>query len=270
MLDNLNLHEPDITHFKTSLKRSGTGSIDEFLERRPEYIEIGKAFIALVLSTYENEDTLFSHDGTGNASKGKNWYHYLFQKMTAETDDISRNPISFITYNYDRSLEEYLFTALYHRYGLNHARCLGLLGEIEIVHIHGKLGNLIFGGLENNYSPIDNHDRLRRASAAISVIHESQKEHFLLAAQTLLQDADVIAFLGFGYHPTNMKRLRLMDCFQAEFYGTTFGMKAMEVESLVKSFGRKSFNYRNEDILDALREWGILETPRQILPFPCP
>jgi len=53
--------EEIIKNFQYRLKRYGSYSIDEFLEKNREFIEIGKSFIAYCLKKYEDEDKLFPH-----------------------------------------------------------------------------------------------------------------------------------------------------------------------------------------------------------------
>ena len=49
----------EVEHFISSFSRSGTSSIDAFLEYRTEFMEIGKLAIALALIPSENEGKLF-------------------------------------------------------------------------------------------------------------------------------------------------------------------------------------------------------------------
>ena len=52
------------------------------------------------------------------------WYVYLFNQLGARKDDFNKNRISIITYNYDRSLEYFLFVALKFSYGISMAEAL--------------------------------------------------------------------------------------------------------------------------------------------------
>jgi len=101
----------DIEDFRNSLERSGRSSVDAFLEHRTEFLEVGKAAIAALLLPCEKEESLF------DLNRDSRWYEYLFQKLNAGFEDFANNRIAFITFNYDRSLEFYLFTALKHAYG---------------------------------------------------------------------------------------------------------------------------------------------------------
>ena len=110
----LKCEQKEIVRFHDELLKSGQESVDSFLEFRPEFIPIGKTAIALTLITCENENTLFNPNE-------ENWYRYLFNRITTAFDDVARNELSILTFNYDRSLEHFLLTALTNKYG-------GLLG----------------------------------------------------------------------------------------------------------------------------------------------
>ena len=106
----------------------GEESIDAFLEDKTgDFVDIGKATIAAALLPFEREQALF-HDFMARrllkAFKGredpvgttKNWYQLLWRALEAPFEEFQDNKIHIITFNYDRSLEHYLFTRLKRRY----------------------------------------------------------------------------------------------------------------------------------------------------------
>ena len=102
--------------FVDALRKSGRLSVDAFLEHRTEFIEIGKCAIAQQLIRQEYPEKLFSVDSS------ENWYQYLFNKMSTSFEDLSANELSIVTFNYDRSLEHYLHTAIMNAYGVDDAK----------------------------------------------------------------------------------------------------------------------------------------------------
>ena len=71
-----------------------------------KYERIGKIAIALELCPYENENILLG-DQNGH------WMKYLWHRMLSEVSrpsDLLKNKLSVLTFNYDRSLEHYLYT----------------------------------------------------------------------------------------------------------------------------------------------------------------
>ena len=112
----LGIDQQKLDSFRVALSRSGKKSVDSFLEHRPEFLDVGKAVIALELIQCEREHELFKRDG-------KSWYEYLFNELNTVFDDFDQNKLSILTFNYDRSLEHYLLTALQHSYGRPVSEC---------------------------------------------------------------------------------------------------------------------------------------------------
>lgn len=103
--------EQRINKFKEHFRKSGLDSIDLFLKRNPNFTTLGKQLIAYVLLPKEKEDFLF------DLNSEKNWYRFLLTNTLDSTfENIDQHKIHFITFNYDRSLEHYLFTSLCESY----------------------------------------------------------------------------------------------------------------------------------------------------------
>jgi len=81
-------------------------SVDKFLERRPDHKELGKLLIAYVLKSKEDSHKLLIK------LQEDNWYAELFNRLDVTVDNIAHCRISFLTFNYDRSLEVFLHSIL--------------------------------------------------------------------------------------------------------------------------------------------------------------
>lgn len=232
-----------IKEFANALIHSQKTSVDAFLEHRPEFINIGKLAIAGALIPFEDERFLFFNE-IGN----RDWYEYLFGKLSASFESFGENKVSFLTFNYDRSLEFYLFTALKHSYGKNEEDCFKKLNEIKIVHLHGQLGDLL---LKSNrvrpYAPVLDLHNLQLASEKIKIIYEDiDNDLQFKEAFELMQSAEYICFLGFGYNEMNLKRLRLSSFPKnknPKILGTTFNLRKGEISTIIRNFWRQ-----NEDL----------------------
>jgi hypothetical protein len=202
--------ESAIIAFRDALKLSAQASVDAFLEHREEFREIGRAAIAQRLMRNERLDELF------NPPKGEqNWYEYLFGRLNAPLHQFSQNKLAVITFNYDRSLEAFLFTALKNTYGASDNCVADALRAIPIIHVHGQLGLLEWQiGSDpiterRTYDQMTNYQTIKLAAAGIRIIHEAMEMSGFDEAHQHLCRASRIYFLGFGYHPMNMERLRL-------------------------------------------------------------
>jgi len=66
-------------------------------------------------------------------SAKKNWLDYLRNELDATFDDFGKNKLSIITFNYDRTVEQYLFTVLKNTYGRSDGECVEQLNKIVMV-----------------------------------------------------------------------------------------------------------------------------------------
>jgi len=194
-----------VKSFQESLFFSATTSVDAFLEHRyDEFLDIGKLSIARVLTKYEAPKALF---------EVYDWYQYLFDLMNAPFDKFGSNKVSFITFNYDRSLEHFFITALKNKYGKSEEECAEKLKSIPIIHVYGLLDYLPWekpDGREYNNKYSGNFDIMRKTGNKIKIIHEKgdiERDPEFNRAHSLIEDAKKIYFLGFGYDSTNIKRL---------------------------------------------------------------
>jgi hypothetical protein len=191
--------------FLTKLSRSGHYSIDAFLEKNREQAELGKFLIARELKKHEDINLLFPPHNSG-------WYQYLFNQLLAPdgSPDFAANQLGIVTFNYDRSLEAYLHTALQARFDINEDEAAKKLKSIAITHVHGILGKYP----EARYQRETELSELMNISSQIQIIHEisDQDVGFCNAmfkqAHEMLVKAKRIYFLGFGFHPDNIRRFR--------------------------------------------------------------
>jgi hypothetical protein len=257
ILRDLNFNENDIIKFRTDLHYSSKGSVDAFLEWRPEYIEIGKAAIAIELIGYENTEKLFDDKNT------QHWYRYLYNKLNASFDEFDKNKISFITFNYDRSLEHYLFTALRHSYGKPLDECSAKIKNIPIIHVHGILGYLPWQGNPSRgyHYGMGELDKIKESYSFIKIIHENiDNDPEFSQAHKLIEDAEIICFLGFGYNRTNIKRLYFRRALNniKRISGTTYGLTEQECADIKHNFTTLLLDQKHSDILTYLRNNPIL------------
>ena len=191
--------------------RKVESSVDLWLAQNPQYLMVGRYCIARFIAMTESEENLFN---------GK-WYGNLFRlllpsELPATVERLSANRVTFITFNYDRSLEQALFLKTQSMFGVHEARAAAVISRLPIIHVHGQVGRLPWqeavGSLaqmpQRRYRPKYDPEELFRAST-IRVISETTREttEYMLAQRALL-DARRIYFLGFGYDSQNLSRLR--------------------------------------------------------------
>lgn len=218
-------------------------SIDAFLETRAEHEKLGKLVIAHCIMRQENPDLI-------RRPRDEDWYEYLLGLMKAPTvDEFTTNQVTFITYNYDRSLEYCLFRAIRSRYGLSDSDAAQAANRFQIIHIHGQVGGLPEWHQPelNPYSKDFDWPQLRDAASSLTIVHEDIADNPLFArVHDALCKAEVVAFLGFGFHPANVSRLEIgHNCFRARrgIERETLGMKPAIVSGTLRDHTKDEAEY---------------------------
>ncbi len=245
--------EKQIIDFRKALLRSGQSSIDAFLEHQQRFIELGKLVITVALAEQENLDRMFDEG---------NWYEYLFQALDTDFEGFGNNKLSIITFNYDRSIETYLFNSLKYSFNENDETVTKTLSKIPILHLHGKIGNLPWQNKSENrdYEETTDNFKIKQSAEGIKIIHEVEKSEVFLHARELMSDAEHIYFLGFGYHSENIKRLKIseLNVEGKTVYGTCLRMTDRQVENTVIKCDRKidlrQRGSQHHSILDFMKE----------------
>lgn len=257
-----------IDDFSYSLAGSFKGSVDAFLEDRKEFIDVGKAAIAQALIPYEVSTSFRRRQRDDKFGKvGQlEWYEYLFNQLYSTFEKFGDNEISIITYNYDRSLEEFLFNALSNSSGKPKDACIEQIKKIPIIHLHGKLGNLPWQSTDNvlKYNALAEYgtipaDVIENAGNSIRIIYEDfnlTNDREFNDAYQLLGKAERIYFLGFGYNDINLSRLKIESLENKHIEGSCFGFEEKELHIIGKKYKRIDLipNYRHLKILEYLRQ----------------
>lgn len=244
--------EDEIEAFRDALRYSGKTSVDAFLEHRSSFLDVGKAAIAANLIPYEQPGPLF-----GAADR---WYQHVYSALNAQEDDFQNNRFSVVTFNYDRSLETFLFTCLQNTYGITDERAAELAESVPIVHVHGRLGRLPWqsgDGKERPYNKQRDSKTIAVARDSIRVIHEDAfADTILQQAQELINEADALVFVGFGYHGPNIRRLRIdLDKERAYVGGSRLGLTNLEAQTAAGSLPKRfDMGHQSLKALEFLRE----------------
>ncbi len=214
--DALGVEHSELRSFRAELHQSQKPSIDAFLEHRTEFTKVGKVGIALSLLSKENPDLLLDFD-----IRDKGIYHFLYNSLATSWEEFKENKFAIITFNYDRSLEQFLFSALKHSYNKSDVEVAEAIQSIPIIHVHGSLGPLPWqasGGIDyyplfsRNDGPYEFGKRIKVAVDNIVIVSEAQpKSQEFELANKLIGEAERIYFLGLGYYLANLERLGLKE-----------------------------------------------------------
>jgi SIR2-like domain len=178
--------------------------------------------------------------------------------MTTDTlEEFAENKICFVTYNYDRFLEHFLFTALRNTYGEKDEKCAAVAKKIGIIHLHGQVAQLPWQdqkrGIPFGFEQL-NPAILDIAMQRIKIVHEdtTDRDNDFNIARRMLFEAKRIYFMGFSYGTKNIERL-MFDRVPSKSNGTALGMKQMEKDAAYTQLERR-IELIETDCLSFLRE----------------
>jgi hypothetical protein len=250
-----------ILNFRETFELSGIYSIDSFIAFRPAYQEIGELAIAAALIPLESATSL--------RAPSDNWYQMLWNEMltnVATPQDFLLNRVSFVTFNYDRSLEQYLLSAISHTFDLDLDEAFHLLSQIPIQHVYGSLGNY---GPDTSYrygsqGGTQLTESILAARSSIKIVpavrgpKDEQSANWLAKAQRVF-------VMGFGFDPTNCTRIDLPGaCSQApradnprHVFASAFNLTSAETSRYERNScapGQGGLAWTKGDCLNLLRK----------------
>jgi hypothetical protein len=234
--------------FGTRLLRSGSNSIDEFVGDAPQFSLMAKCFIAEYLFRREN-DAAVCPDGTryraGEYEKG-DWARELIRHLVQGGINQIK-PATIITFNFDRSFERRIVTAIAARYGVSLEEAHVAAKPVRVLHASGWMGfpewvggdapsvkTVHWGGEGPEPSAV------KRAADQIVFVHEPRADESLIPARLAIREARLVCFLGFGFHPANLTALDLSNVVpgacRTEFIGSGLGFSTVEAQAIEARF----------------------------------
>jgi hypothetical protein len=227
--------------FGKDLRNDGDFSIDAFLERfQKKYLEMGKMAIAQIIAQAEYHERLLFET--------HNWYRLLYKKMkeNATIDTFSQNQVSFITFNYDRSLEHFLYTSLksFHE-NITESKVCEIMKKIPIIHLYGKLDPLPWEDSNNGRKHGDPYtlEQFRSYLEKLSIIFEEygkKIQAIFEEAFKLMEEAERLYIIGFGFAKENSSRLKINQLSSKQIEATAQGFDLNNVDTIFNSIGEKS------------------------------
>ncbi len=257
--NKLDTNKAEINRFIKSFKDSNIKSIDVFMANNPTIAPTGKYIIAYEIFRAERnsrfgeeakreQERLEDLQKTSNHKsylwgtagfQGGDWYFYLYNRILEgligndALPDFSNDNITFITFNYDRSLEQFLYNSLQCLYSeVPEDKIIQILKKLKIIHVYGQIAPLKWQNQNDyvDYKQQIDEPLLECTAKNIETIYEVKENPELQEAQKLLSQAEQILFLGFGYAPENMEILKLPDRTHkaTSIYGTALGLESKE------------------------------------------
>ncbi|MHA1729166.1 MAG: hypothetical protein ACTSWY_10595 [Promethearchaeota archaeon] len=270
-------------NYTNELKKTTGISIDKYLNVNSIFKQHGIHSIAteIYLSEIKSKLKLPNYQ----IKPEGDWYTYLFQKLIEGLNTVedlkktNENKISFITFNYDRSLEHFLFENLYglvKNAKIERREIAEIFLKIPFVHVYGKVGYLPW----QNKIYIENPNFFREEKLIVSygsdkrspvtvglnmhkmieiMYGERKDKPELNRARSLISNADRVMFLGFGYDKLNLSILNLPYLLEGKrVYGTAYKATKNEIIHIKSLLGFNKVDKKSEiynfDCLMLLKE----------------
>jgi hypothetical protein len=251
--------------FVDTFRKSTIMSIDLFVARNPGFSGAGKRAIIFRILAAEHASRFREETKHGD----QDWYTWLFEQLTdklVRKEDYNRfceNDISFITFNYDRSLEYFLCDSLRNSFKeIADGKIIEQVKEIEICHVFGQVGPLEWQGQHDQieYRVDVKSTNVEALCDNIRIVYDGGENPKLEEARQLISKADRVFFLGFGYAEENLDILGIPDVLTKvrKVFGTALGFTEIEitrVEPLFKGTGfdkKKSVNIHRSVFIEDL------------------
>ena len=216
----------EIEKFVEHLRASRPKSIDAFLTRVPRYGMLGKYAIAYIIQECNHTQKLDEPPKRNKEesedlrwAKWDDWHAYLFDTiMNAKNlEDFKQNKVHFLTFNYDFSFDRAL--ANYIRFGFEGTgtQKLDAWEKYKPIHLHGSIfPNFHFDTQDRNPEELIREQCVvfsqcqinEIAEKYIKIISDEESKNQYDKALTVLENAQLLVFLGFGFHPEIMNRLK--------------------------------------------------------------
>lgn len=252
--DQVNV-DPLIIELVNTFKLSSTKSIDLFLSRNKRYLEVGKLLLTFLIGDYEAKSKF--REDISNPSQ--DWYFEIFDVLTREISDPEKltqvfvnNKITFITFNYDRSLEHFLYESFFNSFASKRNEIMQLMSSLKIIHVYGKLAPLPWEDPNYNfkYGKDDIYPVISDYLKNINIIYEERNEGSEDIKNEILA-AKNIFILGFGYADENLKALDFSNLLKREhrIYGTGLGLTEKEMLRIAYRLKGANQNINIESII---------------------
>jgi len=237
-----------ILSFHADIEKPFPRSIDEFLSDRSEFIDIGRAAIAQILIACEDEKRLRLRDD--------NWYGLLRDRIKEEILRNEFRPV-IVNFNYDLSLDKFLYDFLSSTFPGRYA-AMKSEDDVRVFHVHGRLGYLDYEVTRTprrSYGKPLSPNEMLLASQGIRIPTQLDNDfgRDMMFAQKVIQEAERVIFIGFGYDDNNLYRLGVDAWEPQKYYGTAYKLGQARIKELMtRSADKLNLGSPGENVFDYL------------------
>lgn len=224
-------------------------SIDEALHyvgASSEAVEVGKMAIAIEILAAELNSSLAKSKERGFTVLTDDNAGWIAEFLSMAVAGVRRSDlntafknVTFINFNYDRAIEQFLFTALQQRLGASADESADIVSSLTIIRPYGSLGPLDWQDSKNgtafgytgNLDPFSLVDRIRTYTEQRTSPVDARISDELAKATTII-------FLGFGFHAQNLDLLVALDSQAKQILATAVKVHAANLLTIQDRIGR--------------------------------
>lgn len=247
-------------------------SIDEalhFVRASPEAVEVGKIAIVNEILIAERKSSLAISSNTGRVTldeSNSGWLGRLFSMAIAglEKTELASafENVTFINFNYDRALEHYLYWALQLKTSASAEEAKKIVSGLNMIRPYGSLGPLDWQEPKGTAYGYPHHVDPFSLISGIRTYAEKAPFHDANNVASVLAQAKMLIFLGFGFHPQNLDIIKAPPPNKfLQVLATTFGFHSETVGAvrgrIIKNLQPASalmMSMKSGDLLQELRQ----------------
>lgn len=245
---DINPHLTEASHIRKALPQAI--SIDNFIDAHKgndKIALVGKLAIVRSILQSERGSLLYFERNRIDSNINHNalqesWYLPFFQLFTencGEKDLEERfKCITFIIFNYDRSIEHFMYYGLQNYYGISGKEAAVIIKSIKIYHPYGCVGALPWqdssGSIEFGTDP-DSKELLQFAQKIKTFTEGTDPgSSEIVSIRKDMCTAQRLVFMGFAFHKLNMQLITPENTkdimVHPDCYATTFGISHSDEE----------------------------------------
>ena len=243
--------QDELTRLQEEFFQSQTTSIDQFVQQREgAFTGVATYTLAAILLQCE-----------ASAYLNRDWYGVLRDAILQNgLEHIPTARLQIVTFNYDRSLEVYLWGAIQHTFGLREGDAYQRVEALRIHHVYGSLGELRNGSRGRVVpwaSPTEGH--IRDASTGLHLVRPLS-EGLPAEVRDFMKSSEFVCFLGFGFWPENVSLVRGCVSDNTQVYSSNHRGLNDRLRFQVASIFPKMM-WGRETAEQCMQEWNILPRP---------
>ena len=241
----------------TQFDQSNTESIDLFLTRNKENVAYAEALklLWIYMVWYEIDSKLNSY----RVDIKENWYFEFYNQLTnnihtkEDLTELYKTKTTFITFNYDRSLEHFLFSSFQNSFNLTEQETNQLIDKIfDFHHVYGcvlPLNWMRINGIKSNYATGETLVHIDHSYTNIKLIY-SDRIQLPTEYQEKISNSKKIFFLGFGFASVNLEFLNIKNLLNNNhsIFATGIGILEKQKSQIIQSISHGAVGIRDHKI----------------------